>query len=76
MRPRSQYSKRNLTTIRNAVLNGRCTNHWGTRTFPKFTRYAKNIKSPAVLELLENPETLAPDTSEWSESRKKLYDLN
>lgn len=35
MRPESEFTKRNKTTLRNAALNGRMTNHWGTKTFPK-----------------------------------------
>lgn len=75
MRPKKHYSKRNLNTIKNAVLNGRCTNHWGTKTFPKFTRYAKQTKSPELLNILEDPSILAPNINEWSEEKKKMYNL-
>lgn len=34
-RPKNQFTNRNLTSVKNAVLNGRTTNHWGTKTFSK-----------------------------------------
>lgn len=33
MRPKNSYTKRNITTLKKAMLGGRTTNHWGTKMF-------------------------------------------
>ena len=56
-RPKKDFTKRGLTTVKKAYENGRTTNHWGTKTFPKTTRWDSN-KDSRVLDLLKNPEKL------------------
>ncbi len=59
-RPRAHFTKRNLTTLRNAATQGRTTIHWGTRLFPKKAgagRFSQNVKKVDTLEAL----TLAPE---------------
>lgn len=56
-RPKSHYTKRNLTTIKNAAINGRTTNHWGSRTFPK--KFHRQKRNDIIDEYSENPEKLS-----------------
>ncbi len=57
MRPRVQYSKRNLNTLRRAGLEHRTTNHWGTRIFPKYPRYESGF-SHEVIHNIDNTNEL------------------
>lgn len=61
LRPKLYFTKKNLTTVRQAVNEGRTTNHWATKLFPKKQQYDSN-KHPLVLKLLNDPTIIAPTT--------------
>lgn len=69
-RPKRDFKKTGLKTIKNATLNGRTTNHWGTKTFPKTTRWDKQSKNSKVYDLLTNTEILVYD--DLTDIQKKL----
>lgn len=76
MRPRSTYTKRNLTTIKNALIQGRTTNHWGNKTFGTSTYQTSRLEK--VNALLNNLETISlynrsPDDGGLTEEEKKLF---
>ena len=70
-RPRTELTKRNLNTLRNAAMEGRTTNHWGIKMFPKKQRWDQ--KCPEINQILENPEKLVQPLSEL---QKFLVGLN
>ena len=57
MRPKSHLTKTELTRLRKAATEGRTTNHWGTKIFPKNGRY-KVDRGEKLNKLHDNPETL------------------
>lgn len=68
MRPKEQFTKRNINTLRKAITEGRTTNHRGDKTFPK-----KNFRdnyNEVMSSILENPEKYK--SSEISSLMKKL----
>ena len=71
MRPKKQFTKTGLKTIKKAALEGRTTNHWGTKTFPKRQRYDDG-KHRSVDKLLDDPTVVV---QELNEVQKKLVDL-
>lgn len=74
MRPKSHFSKRNITTIQRAAREGRTTNHWGERMFPK--RPGGRYPLPRIEkieELSDNPEQLV---IEYDELTRKLTALD
>lgn len=57
MRPIKDITKHNLNTISKAALEGRTTNHWGTRMFANSDRYGN--KNKKVTSLLRNLRELS-----------------
>lgn len=64
-RPRAHFTTRQLTTVRNATTQGRTTNHWGARTFPKKAgagRFSSQVTKVDKLEALSlSPEVVAKE---------------
>lgn len=73
MRPASRFSAAEKEQLRNAVLGGRTTNHWGTKVFPKklSARFAKPFHAK-IATLLENPQRLALDENTMCPLLKNL----
>lgn len=57
MRPINTFSQRNMDTIKRAALEGRTTNHWGTKLFGTGDRYKQ--KNARVMQLVKNPTILS-----------------
>lgn len=57
MRPVDQFGTRNLNTLTRAAVEGRTTNHWGTKMFPTSGRFV--VKNEKVLFLLKNLQTIS-----------------
>jgi len=73
MRPRKLFTKRNLTTIRRAAQEGRITNHWGTKMFPKSGRFSKG-KSVKVQKIMIDCKKLSY-VSRMTPTMKRLVGL-
>lgn len=67
MRPAHHYTKRNITTLRRAATEGRCTNHWGSRLTGK--KDTRKVKVSSIEELADNSSSLTENQDELS---KKL----
>jgi hypothetical protein len=67
-RPKSHFTDLELNEIRQAVINGRTSNHWGTKLFPKSD--PSENKDPRVNKILDNPKIVSPKN--LSDLQKKL----
>ena len=57
MRPKSIFGDDNIKNIQNAVINGKTTNHWGTKIFNPLDRF--KLKNPLILNLVANSQSLS-----------------
>jgi hypothetical protein len=72
MRPLKSVPQRNLNTIKRAAIEGRTTNHWGSRMFGTSDRYKQ--KNEKVMKLMRNLGSLSY-VSQMSDLQLKLVGL-
>jgi len=70
MRPKEEYSPKNLNTLIKSAKEGRTTNHWGTTMFPKKPGFWRSAgRCEEIEELANNPQQLVV---EYNDLLKKL----
>jgi hypothetical protein len=65
----NDWIKRNATTLRRALTEGRTTNHWGTRLFAK--KPFRTRRNDSILHLLDHPELYM--TNDWQDLQEYLF---
>ena len=72
-RKKENFTKRNLTTIKRCVTEGRMTNHWGKNMNPKYENFFnRDTKSDEMLNLLDDPSKIITPIENMSELTLKL----
>lgn len=72
MRPRDTFTEENINTIKEAVVDGKTTNHWGTTIFKPFDRF--KVKNDGVVDLVKNSKRLSY-VDKFTETQKKIAGL-